>query len=153
MFTASGHRPVLSLPPDRYPESSSELFCQRRLRQAQDPSRRPACAAFDLIVHISPALESEYFVPVTWGRESNPQYFLDPVTHQPIVLNGFVWSHYRNGSRSRVQYFVAGVDLYGGGPLRIFNGVVNMRAIDGSILICQYRLGRCLAVTGRQARD
>jgi hypothetical protein len=152
MSNHHGERQVLSLPKGSYPEATAELFCQRIANQARSSSGGRVINHLNLIVNISPAVEPDDPLPAPWGDKNEPLYFLDQSTQQPIVINGVVWSYYADGSGNRLQRFSGGIEIGGGKPIQIWNGVVNMHTSDGCVLVFEYRLGRCLSVTNHKGR-
>jgi len=149
MSTETGKRPVLTLPALKAPAQSAALFCQSLKERKPFDAQRRIIPALNLIVHISPDVQPEEPLPAPWAYDVEPIYFLGS-ENQPVVWNGFVWSHYGDGTRHRVQQFFEGADIYGGRPLKIWNGVVYMHSPDGSVQVMTYRLGRCLSVSSRQ---
>ena len=81
-----------------------------------------------------------------------PAYWLKTTTNQPMIWNGFVWSHRADGTRSMVQSFIEGREKNRGAMPEIFNGCLTMFHEDGARTICRYALGICIAATTLQAR-
>jgi hypothetical protein len=168
MNIETGSRPILHLPPEAYPESSAELFRQRRLREAAANPNKRVIPSLSLIVNISaemvpdgnrrivPQLEPELrrhnFVPTPQPSTRELSYFLSATDTQPVILNGFVWSCYADGSRHSVQHFIAGVDTLGGLQPHVHCGVVNIYLPGDILMVCKYAWGHCRSVTMRNLK-
>jgi hypothetical protein len=145
-------RKILSLP--RPPQMSLQARHEKIFQEARRNKKHFIRSLYQ-VVNVSPELTPDTPLPYPWKMAESDcaHYFLSPVTNQPVVWNGVVWSYRADGSHHTMQHFVEGVDAFGGRPPRIFNGVCNMYAYDGSIIVCRYALGVCISVTTRRGGD
>jgi hypothetical protein len=121
-----------------------------RLLDAARHNKKRFIPALYQIVNVSPLICTPD-IDVAEGTFA-PAYWLHVKTNQPVIWNGFVWSHRADGSHSSVQSFIEGVSRNRGKMPEIFNGCLTMFNADGSRTICRYALGTCIAATTLQAR-